>query len=1200
MFVYLSKKIAIPNNVKLNYVAWNKEEGHIAVAGTEGLLKVLKLEQANGQNKGGLAAVSNLSLNQTLDGHKNDIKLVVWNEAQLKLTSSDVDGVIMVWMLYKGSWYEEMTNDRKKSTVTGMHWTSDGNKICIAYEDGAIIVGSVDGNRIWGKELKNVHLTGVQWSPDNRLLLFSLANGECHLYDSQGNFAIKLNIQCVNLSNHRQTRVSAICWFSGKCSKNQPVLALCYETGKVQIMANESDESPAIVDCQMRITDAKWNHDGTVLAVSGTLMEAYNFKDTNQVCFYTPWGRLCRVLKVPGTNIASVSWEGKSLRVAMAVDSFIYFANIRPEYIWCYFEKTVVFISNNQNNVNKSSMTVVTFWNTLTNQSFLKEVEHCMGMAACNDHCVISIECINSNLKDLALSSLEHKERISHDDKLYQLLLCNSIGTTVDSKYTEIAPNFIGINASFVAIASSDEILLWHYHTPKSASQLHNVKARKEKRFHIDDLSTDGDNSKDLVGSNDRRESRRENLDSICSLAMSEKVFLVARQSGIINEYLLPNTILRTRHECGVHVHKMAINCNSTRAALIDQAGVMTLLDLGDNRETQLNFSRVERKDVWAICWAKDNPLLLALMEKTRMYIFRGNDPEEPIICSGYIGGFEDLEITSVLLDDIISGEEVQNSLSHILQLRIKSLRDTDELLQHARVGLEDAKQFIEDNPHPRLWRLLAESALKKLELDVAENAFVRCANYQGIQLVKRLRNIPSSMLQKAEVAAFYGEFEEAEKLYIDGDRRDLAINLRVTLCDWFRVVQLYRMGSSVSDQQIEIAWREIGHHFANLQSWESARDYYDKSHSIEGLMDSLYHMEQFEELEKCIDKLPEKSPLLEKLGEMLASVGMCSEAVNAYLKLGDPKLAVNICVNLRQWGQAVELAQKFEMPQVNTLLCKHAGELLKNGRLPEAIELQKKAGYYLDAARLITKLAEREIEKNSNLLRIKKVYILAGLLAEQHLKNAALQFSQDPSVHNMDRAALMNSISPEEASTIERIWHCAEAYHFFLIAQRQLRFGIVHSAVITSLRLREYEDVLNVEDIYCVLALSSCADRSFSTCSKAFIKLESLDYLPERSKREYEELAVNIFAKNEPIDDKVDFITCYVCEAIVPDCLPSCINCGVRYPPCISSGKPITQPAANIWICNICNHCASLMEISRHNTCPLCHSLIIPKGSKG
>ncbi|XP_023301844.2 WD repeat-containing protein 35 [Lucilia cuprina] len=1188
MFVYLSKKIAIPNNVKLNCISWNKEQGYIAVAGTDGLLKVLKLEQAsNGQNKGGLAAVSNLSMNQTLDGHKDAVKVVVWNDAQQKLTSSDVDGVIMVWMLYKGSWYEEMTNDRKKSTVNGMHWTSDGSKICIVYEDGAIIVGSVDGNRIWGKELKNTHLSGVQWSPDNRLLLFSLANGECHLYDNQGNFAMKLNIQCVALNVNRHNSVTALSWFSGKSPPNRPVLAICYESGKVQIMIDENDEAPTILNTHMHITDAKWNHDGSVLAICGRLDEVSNTKELNQVSFYSPYGHLYRTLKVPGNQITSISWEGKSLRIAMAVDSFIYFANIRPDYRWCYFEKTVVFLSERSNG-KTNNLNLITFWNTSSNQSFLKEVETCLAMAACNEHCVLAVECISGNIKDLALTSLERKNA---DDKLYQLLLCNSIGTTVDSKYTEVCPNFIGINSNYVAIASKDEILLWHYHTPKSASQLHNVKSRKEKRFHIDDTPTGIDLAKDLVVSRTSQDNAEINTDLICSLAVSEKILLVARESGLINEYSIPNVALRNRHKIGSKIIKMSINCNSSRAALIDSNGVMTLLDLDDNRETQLNFSRVERKDVWAICWAKDNPLLLALMEKTRMYIFRGNDPEEPIACSGYICTFEDLEITSVLLDDIISGEESQNSLSHILQLKVKSLRDTDDLLQH--VGLEDAKQFIEDNPHPRLWRLLAEAALKKLELDIAENAFVRCSNYQGIQLVKRLRTIPSEMLQKAEIAAFYGEFEEAEKLYIDGDRRDLAINLRITLCDWFRVVQLYRMGSGISDQQMETAWRQIGHHFASLRSWESAKEYYDKSHDIEGLMESLYHLEQFEELEKCIDKLPEKSPLLSKIAEMLASVGMCSEAVNAYLKLGDPKSAVNTCVNLRQWGQAVELAQKFKMPQVSVLLSKHAAQLLKDGRLPEAIELQKKAGRYLDAARLMNKLAEREIEKHSNLLRIKKLYVLAGLLAEQHLKSLAASSAESPA-YNIDRISIMDKLASEDSAAIERIWHCAEAYHFMLLAQRQLRFGIVHSAVITALRLREYEDVLNAEDIYSLLALASCADRSFGTCSKAFIKLESLNNLPEKSQREYEELAVNIFSKNEPIDDKVDFITCYSCTNAVADCLPACNACGARFPPCISSGKPVTQPTANIWICGTCQHCASPMEITRHRTCPLCHSLIL------
>lgn len=46
-------------------------------------------------------------------------------------------------------------------------WTSNGQKICIIYADGAVIVGSVDGNRLWGKEL-DMGLQNVEWSPDGR------------------------------------------------------------------------------------------------------------------------------------------------------------------------------------------------------------------------------------------------------------------------------------------------------------------------------------------------------------------------------------------------------------------------------------------------------------------------------------------------------------------------------------------------------------------------------------------------------------------------------------------------------------------------------------------------------------------------------------------------------------------------------------------------------------------------------------------------------------------------------------------------------------------------------------------------------------------------------------------------------------------------------------------------------------------------
>lgn len=52
---------------------------------------------------------------------------------------------------------------------------------------------------------------------------------------------------------------------------------------------------------------------------------------------------------------------------------------------------------------------------------------------------------------------------------------------------------------------------------------------------------------------------------------------------------------------------------------------------------------------------------------------------------------------------------------------------------------------------------------------------------------------------------------------------------------------------------------------------------------------------------------------------------------------------------------------------------------------------------------------------------------------------------------------------------------------------------GYVDAAMKTCLHMREYEGILDPEDVYALLALASCANRAFATCSRAFIKLESL-----------------------------------------------------------------------------------------------------------
>lgn len=81
------------------------------------------------------------------------------------------------------------------------------------------------------------------------------------------------------------------------------------------------------------------------------------------------------------------------------------------------------------------------------------------------------------------------------------------------------------------------------------------------------------------------------------------------------------------------------INCIIflSRLAIIDIAGVLTLLDLEvrapsdditGNQAAAGDPSKFERKDVWDMKWANDNPDLFAMMEKTRMYVFRNLDPE--------------------------------------------------------------------------------------------------------------------------------------------------------------------------------------------------------------------------------------------------------------------------------------------------------------------------------------------------------------------------------------------------------------------------------------------------------------------------------------------------------------------------------------------------------------------------------------------
>lgn len=320
------------------------------------------------------------------------------------------------------------------------------------------------------------------------------------------------------------------------------------------------------------------------------------------------------------------------------------------------------------------------FWDTNTNERYIKYVKQLMSIHAAGENCVLAT-------------------RTDDNSGQYCLILCNAIGSPVDSKYIDIQPLSVTMTDFHIIAANEDQIYVWHYRT--SVSKLTSVetstsslrrKDGRERIFHIDDAAGTAGTAIGPSG------------DAICSIVASQKHLLVARERGDLYRYTLPHIALDKKYKLRCRPQQMAINCDSTKLSIIDVAGMLSFFDMEarstgpDGRTVDGEHLAYERKDSWSMLWAKDNPDLFAVMEKTRMYILRGTEPEEPVLSSGYLMSFEELCIKAVLMDEVMTNP-TQPDKSYIVNYESRSLRDARHLLNTN--GTADATQFIEDNAHP-------------------------------------------------------------------------------------------------------------------------------------------------------------------------------------------------------------------------------------------------------------------------------------------------------------------------------------------------------------------------------------------------------------------------------------------------------------------------------------------------------------------
>ena len=129
----------------------------------------------------------------------------------------------------------------------------------------------------------------------------------------------------------------------------------------------------------------------------------------------------------------------------------------------------------------------VVFWDTKTDDRYVKYVKNLLFVRAAGENCLLVTKASDGS-----------------SDK-YILILCNAIGSPVDSKYIGVDPKFVTMTQYHVVVASEEIAYVWQYRTPVSkltsldqgTHSLRREGGSRERMFHIDDQ---GINEGDTIG----------------------------------------------------------------------------------------------------------------------------------------------------------------------------------------------------------------------------------------------------------------------------------------------------------------------------------------------------------------------------------------------------------------------------------------------------------------------------------------------------------------------------------------------------------------------------------------------------------------------------------------------------------------------------------------------------------------------------
>eukprot|EP01083_Nonionella_stella_P095036 266728_1 len=1164
MYAHIHKKIEIAKELEVTALAWGGDDNYIACGTSDGIIKLLKLEQTNRKPDSANKNKSNNDITITVKHrlqveNQGCIKQLLFDRNMNKLTATDNAGLICVWKYKKRQkeWRPDMTSVRKESFVSDFSW-SKHNKISIIYRDGLCLIGDSEGHREWAKEL-DFELKLIEWSPKNKYFVIVTMNYECLVYTKCDASQYKKHGTirkgfCDKLSNDA-LEISDIKW-SGNA------LCIAYKIGKLQIMTDYNDRAPILMDVDMIVTQIAFNPSATILALVGRKKQ--NQEYTNWLCFVDCFGHILYQLSVSNatSKINDLCWESNGSRVLLGVGNIMYFVQVQMNHKYSYFaDSFLCYSSSNAYSVRQRKKELVYFWDTSANgvvQS--KEFEKVFSIAGdCGSEFVL----------------ITHQQH----SKMYASLY-NTIGREIRKNWIEFADANMLIVTSLFAIVASKYIVYYFQHSKK-----HEALERVfdiERVFHIDE-------KKDYA----LTDTSSNPIQSICG---DREHLMIARKFGDIVCYsMLSQCIewdINTRNQ---GIARINVNYDMSRISVMNKSGALQVYDV-DNKE--ILIERESNSAVRHVLWSSSDPVRFALVEKNKLIIYDDLNVESNSGCKvnkNCICLFRDFEIISFDLDGLQMTPDKPSLSKHQIRYECAVLSGVKEMLSSDNNNnLFAAYEMIlnlqskSNRKYDKLWRILAAQSLNKLEFELAENSLIRIGDYFGIQFIKRLKLIHDRNKQRAQIYAYFGNIDDAQLIYSKMNDRFESINLYLRVGNVDKVIALMKKDkftAYLNDKMTNNIYKQIGDYYAAQFDWKDAFKYYLKSKDYKNATDAAYKCRDFVVLKQIVKQIAPSSNLLKKIAQMFIVNGLTAESADALIKYGDTRAAITNCVKYNDYSLGKALSVEYEE---EAHFCALIGDKIKNNRnVFEVIDIYKSCDDHLQVAKMLMSHVEK-LKQSGKMdpFLLQKLYVASAIEIDKHRKKEMLLANDKGATIDL----LLDMDINDDNQNGRQCWNGAIAYHLYILLTKQIHADAIdHHSLFICRVLADFCDdhlFLNEMNIYSLYAMVSYKCGYFADCSAALTRLQFLcdKKKDEKLKKQYKKLAITIFTKNEPINQDDE------CKKDIPND-PNQI--------CMASAKYIQNAhidTESFVTCNVCKYKTLKQYLNTNDDdddafCSLCHS---------